>query len=82
MMKSPISFKKINMNECQLVCTCKKSSCLKKYCECFQAGMKCSSFCKCVDCKNRMTGCTERNCSQSQEEVKKEKDFILLIAQE
>ncbi|EFJ41817.1 TSO1-like protein [Volvox carteri f. nagariensis] len=33
-------------------CNCKKSSCLKKYCECFQAGIYCSDNCKCVECKN------------------------------
>jgi hypothetical protein len=33
-------------------CHCKKSSCLKKYCECFQAGVMCSEQCKCVECRN------------------------------
>ncbi len=33
-------------------CNCKKSHCLKKYCECFQAGSPCTSTCRCIDCKN------------------------------
>jgi len=33
-------------------CHCKKSMCLKKYCECYQAGIPCSDICKCVDCRN------------------------------
>jgi len=33
-------------------CKCKKSACLKKYCECFQGGIVCGQKCKCVDCKN------------------------------
>ncbi|GAQ85983.1 hypothetical protein KFL_002640050 [Klebsormidium nitens] len=33
-------------------CHCKKSGCLKKYCECFQAGVLCTDACKCIDCKN------------------------------
>jgi len=34
-------------------CHCKKSACLKKYCECFQAGVKCQDYCKCEGCKNK-----------------------------
>ncbi|XP_022745065.1 protein tesmin/TSO1-like CXC 2 isoform X2 [Durio zibethinus] len=33
-------------------CNCKRSSCLKKYCECFQAGVGCSPSCRCEGCKN------------------------------
>eukprot|EP00586_Coscinodiscus_wailesii_P015724 CAMPEP_0172501610 /NCGR_PEP_ID=MMETSP1066-20121228/151464_1 /TAXON_ID=671091 /ORGANISM="Coscinodiscus wailesii, Strain CCMP2513" /LENGTH=150 /DNA_ID=CAMNT_0013276501 /DNA_START=355 /DNA_END=807 /DNA_ORIENTATION=- len=33
-------------------CRCKKSACLKKYCECFEAGVMCGDKCKCLDCLN------------------------------
>ncbi|XP_077245370.1 protein tesmin/TSO1-like CXC 2 isoform X2 [Tasmannia lanceolata] len=33
-------------------CNCKKSSCLKKYCECYQGDVGCSSNCRCEGCKN------------------------------
>ena len=34
-------------------CNCKKSACLKKYCECYQSGVKCCDNCKCNGCKNK-----------------------------
>jgi len=37
-------------------CKCKKSKCLKKYCECFAANMKCGKQCKCEDCGNQPDG--------------------------
>ncbi|DBA66867.1 TPA: hypothetical protein ACH3X2_002000 [Trebouxia sp. C0005] len=33
-------------------CNCRKSRCLKKYCECFQAGVLCTEACRCLDCHN------------------------------
>uniref|UniRef100_W5MXI1 Lin-54 DREAM MuvB core complex component n=1 Tax=Lepisosteus oculatus TaxID=7918 RepID=W5MXI1_LEPOC len=35
-------------------CNCKRSGCLKNYCECYeiQAKIMCSSICKCIGCKN------------------------------
>eukprot|EP00899_Mesostigma_viride_P011948 jgi/Mesvir1/20754/Mv20076-RA.1 len=33
-------------------CTCKRSKCNKKYCECYQAGVLCSEACKCEGCEN------------------------------
>eukprot|EP01084_Bolivina_argentea_P170826 295989_1 len=33
-------------------CNCKKSACLKRYCECFQGGTVCSTKCRCEGCEN------------------------------
>ncbi|RYH14106.1 hypothetical protein EON65_34125, partial [archaeon] len=37
-------------------CRCRKSSCLKKYCECYQGKVYCSSICTCSDCHNGPDG--------------------------
>ena len=33
-------------------CTCKRSGCNKKYCECFAYGIPCGDACRCENCKN------------------------------
>lgn len=33
-------------------CNCKRSRCIKKYCECFAHGLRCADPCTCVDCHN------------------------------
>ena len=33
-------------------CNCKRSRCLKLYCECFSQQVFCKADCKCVDCNN------------------------------
>ena len=33
-------------------CSCSKTQCNRKYCECFKNGQKCSSLCRCISCEN------------------------------
>jgi len=33
-------------------CNCKRSGCLKNYCECYEAKIICTDICKCLGCKN------------------------------
>jgi hypothetical protein len=35
-----------------VLCTCSKSGCNKKYCECFKEGLKCNVKCRCINCLN------------------------------
>jgi hypothetical protein len=46
--EDPQSHSKGHLNGCH----CRKSSCLKKYCECFTGHVPCTARCRCVDCKN------------------------------
>ena len=36
-------------------CSCVKSQCLKRYCECFRSGQLCTRSCSCVQCENGKT---------------------------
>jgi len=33
-------------------CNCKRSGCLKNYCECYEAKIGCTKNCRCIGCKN------------------------------
>ncbi|CAK9233119.1 unnamed protein product [Sphagnum jensenii] len=58
-------------------CNCKKSLCLKKYCECYQAGVGCSEGCRCEGCKN-MYGRKEG----SREEEEKDGNQVFTMQEE
>ena len=36
----------------EIICTCSKSNCCKKYCECYKLGKKCTNKCRCINCMN------------------------------
>ncbi|KAF7255233.1 hypothetical protein EG68_08385 [Paragonimus skrjabini miyazakii] len=42
-------------------CNCKRSGCLKNYCECYEAKISCSSLCRCQGCRNYDNGCLQTN---------------------
>jgi len=55
-------------------CACRKSSCLKKYCECFQAGIFCSSACKCRECRNHDKA--DRHLARAGFELNRFREFV------
>ncbi|XP_010463971.1 PREDICTED: protein tesmin/TSO1-like CXC 4 [Camelina sativa] len=46
-------------------CNCRKSGCLKRYCECFTMGVGCSSSCRCMGCKNNICHTNEKCAGES-----------------
>lgn len=49
--RNPVAFR-ADISTIAKVCHCKRSSCVKKYCECYEAGKACTPNCKCEGCKN------------------------------
>jgi len=51
--------KKRNPKKLVLKCTCTKTGCQKKYCECFRNGKSCQEDCACKGCQNTTKKCRE-----------------------
>lgn len=45
---------KVNVLEKVFFCTCEKSMCVKKYCECYANNECCDKRCSCLNCKNNI----------------------------
>jgi len=42
----------LSENSKTILCTCTRSNCIKNYCDCYKANMKCTPKCRCIDCRN------------------------------
>lgn len=56
-------------------CSCKKSKCLKLYCECFAAGVLCDPSCKCTNCCNTSDNVAARRKAVAYKLARKPKAF-------
>ena len=48
------------MSKKKVCCNCKKSRCLKLYCDCFARGKGCTKECNCQNCLNNESNVEER----------------------
>ncbi|KAL4442146.1 hypothetical protein ABPG74_009164 [Tetrahymena malaccensis] len=61
-------------------CNCRNSKCLKRYCDCFAAGLYCQAECKCEECHNKPEYEDERQ-KAIQKKKKRIKDAFLPVIQ-
>lgn len=54
-------------------CSCRKTECVKSYCECFRAQAGCTRLCKCIRCKNKQIEIDEREIPLLYERVTRKK---------
>ncbi|XP_034100738.1 uncharacterized protein LOC117565638 [Drosophila albomicans] len=59
-------------------CCCKRSQCIKNYCDCYQSMTTCSIYCKCIGCRNTEERvATETPPKKSAQTVKRERAVSL-----
>ena len=63
-----------NVEKERIVCTCSKSNCNKKYCDCYKAGVKCNIKCRCINCSNCEENADKGISNINLEEEKEEKE--------
>ena len=51
MERNPDAFRRTQQTTVR-ACNCRRSGCLKKYCECYASGVGCNQSCKCEGCSN------------------------------
>lgn len=61
-------------------CRCSKNFCLKNYCECRKKGLRCSSLCRCSDCRNSKIEIDPALASQLSKRKSRKKKKIVLTA--
>ena len=49
----------------EVTCQCKRSECIKRYCECFSLNGFCNKNCKCINCKNVRNNSERRDAIES-----------------
>lgn len=52
-LRNPKALQQIYSTKKSWTCKCKNSFCTKNYCDCYQNGRRCTTKCKCTDCKNK-----------------------------
>lgn len=54
-------------------CSCRKTECVKSYCECFRGGVGCSRLCRCISCKNKQVNVDDHDVPIIYEKIRRKR---------